>query len=124
MQGQSPFLINAALFFRKEEWGLSASLQYNIIGKRIVVLGEAQQDPAQYIPDTYEMPRHTLDFSIRKRIGKYVEISLGVKDMLGQKVVFKQFPVIQQDGKTVTRQQNTRSFAAGQVVSAGVTVKW
>jgi hypothetical protein len=124
MQGQSPFLVNAALFFRKEAWGLNASLQYNIIGKRIVVLGEAHQDPTQYIPDTYEMPRHTLDFSIRKRVGKHTEISLGVKDMLGQKVVFKQFPVTRQDGKTVTREQITRCFTAGQVVSAALAVKW
>ncbi|MDR1878831.1 MAG: TonB-dependent receptor [Bacteroidales bacterium] len=123
MQGQSPFLVNAALFFQKEEWGLNACLQYNITGKRIVVLGESNQDPAQYIPDTYEMPRNMLDFSISKTIGKHVELSLGMKDILNQKVVFKQFPTIQENGTTSKREQITRSFSPGQVISLGVSVR-
>ena len=37
------------------------------------------------------MPRNSLDLSFSKKIGKYVEVKGGVKDLLNSKVEYKQF---------------------------------
>ena len=36
MQGQSPYLVNAGLFYQTEKAGVMAGVLYNRIGKRIV----------------------------------------------------------------------------------------
>ncbi len=42
LQGQSPYIVNAGLYYTSsEKIGLSASLLYNIIGKRIVGVGKS-----------------------------------------------------------------------------------
>lgn len=126
MQGQSPYVINAGLYYSSERLGLNVTLLYNRIGKRIVGLGKSNSinpDPNTLIPDSYEMPRNMLDFSISKTIGEYVTVSLSVKDILSEDVVYKQFPTFQRDGITYKREQTTRSFNPGQSISLGVSVK-
>ena len=79
MQGQSPYVINAGLYYSSERLGLDVALLYNRIGKRIVGLGKSNSvnpDPNTLIPDSYEMPRNVLDFSVSKRIGRRVTLSL------------------------------------------------
>lgn len=69
MQGQSPYVINAGLYYSSERLGLDVALLYNRIGKRIVGLGKSNSvnpDPNTLIPDSYEMPRNVLDFSVSK----------------------------------------------------------
>ncbi|MDR2824164.1 MAG: outer membrane beta-barrel protein, partial [Prevotellaceae bacterium] len=67
MQGQSPYLINAGLFYKNERGQWNAGLLYNIIGRRIVGIGKADASAGGSInnelPDMYEMPRHALDFT-------------------------------------------------------------
>ncbi len=41
LQGQSPYMINAGLFYYNDNNGLMVTLLYNIIGKRIVAVGQA-----------------------------------------------------------------------------------
>ena len=81
MQGQSPYVINAGLYYSSERLGLDVALLYNRIGKRIVGLGKSNSvnpDPNTLIPDSYEMPRNVLDFSVSKRIGRRVTLSCSV----------------------------------------------
>lgn len=129
MQGQSPYLINTGLFYQNEKCRLSAGLLYNIIGKRIVGIG--QKDGSEEgsidndVPDLYEMPRNALDFTISKKFGKLVELSAAVKDILAQDFVFKQFPKFHdKNGELVTRNQTSRKFAAGQNVSVSVKLNF
>lgn len=124
MQGQSPYVGNVALFYQNDRIGLNINLQYNIVGKRIVVLGEANQDPSQYIPDTYEMPRNVVDLSFSQRIGKHWEIRGGIKDIFNEAVEFKQFPSFIKNGKKETREQTTRLFYPGQLFTLGVGFKF
>lgn len=91
MAGQSPYIFNAGIFYQDDEKRrLMVNVLYNIIGKRISIVGIPQQNSWENIPDIYEMPRHLLDMVISKKIGKYMELKFGVKNLLNQYVVFQQ----------------------------------
>ncbi len=121
MQGQSPFIINAGLFYQNDSIGLNAGLMYNVVGKRIAYIGNAVD------PHTWEMPRHLLDFTIIKKIGKCFVVKASVNDILNQPVVFKQtetfFRDVNNDGgsESVKRDQVIRSYRPGTIVTLGFT---
>ncbi len=129
MQGQSPFLVNAGVFYqdKKDVWMIG--LLYNIIGKRIVGIGRVDASEGSTInndiPDMYEMPRNVLDLTLRRKIGKRFEVSAAVKDILAQNVVFKQFPKFYDGtGKLQTREQTTKEFKPGQNISFSLKMKF
>jgi hypothetical protein len=74
--GQSPYTINASLNYTQEAIGLKLNLAYNIIGKRLIVVGNDLDF------SIYELPRHSLDGSFSKSIGKLVEVKGGVQNIL------------------------------------------
>ncbi len=93
MQGQSPYLINTGLFYQDSNNGWNIAALYNRIGKRIIGVGRSlgtAGDEAK-VPDSYEMPRNSIDLSLSKKIGEHVEIKAAIKDILAEKVSFKQF---------------------------------
>ena len=127
MQGQSPFLVNTGLFYQNNNQTLNIGLMYNIIGKRIVGIGkvDAGQDGSinNDIPDMYEMPRNAIDLSVNCKLGKYAELSAGIRDILAQKVVFKQFPKFYDDaGNIHEREQTTKEFMPGRNFSLSIKV--
>jgi outer membrane receptor protein involved in Fe transport len=127
MQGQSPYIVNAGLFYLAEKIGLQAGALYNIIGKRIVGIGRADgsQDHSisNTIPDTYEMPRHAIDLTISKKFGKAIELKAAVRDLLAQPVTFVQTPQYYDntDGALVKREQTTKKYMPGRTFSIGLT---
>ena len=127
LQGQSPYVVNAGVYYTSDGMlGLSASLLYNIIGKRIVGVGKTtsiEGDKNFDVPDSYEMPRNALDFSVSKKIGSWCELKFGVKDIINQSVTLKQFPTVTVDGAEQKREQTTRSYKNGRTFSLGVTIK-
>ncbi len=125
MQGQSPYLINTGLFYQRESNGISASLLYNRIGKRIETVGVPAQNPNDDIPDIYEMPRNSLDITFSKKLGKYVEIKAGAKDLLNSKTEYKQFLKLTEDsGEKREVEQLIRSYRPGVTLNIGVSVKF
>lgn len=83
MQGQSPYLINASLQYDLEKPGLSTTLLFNQIGRRILYVGN------QDVPAIWEAPRPLLDFQIAKKImKKRGEIKLNVADIINQRAYF------------------------------------
>jgi outer membrane receptor for ferrienterochelin and colicin len=125
MQGQSPYVVNAGLYYQSEKLGLSASLLYNRIGERIVGLGKLNSadsnDINSLIPNSYEMPRSLLDFSVAKTFGQRFEVRCSVKDILSENVVYKQFPRFRRDdGSEHQREQITRLYNPGQSFSIGL----
>jgi TonB-dependent receptor len=78
LQGQSPYLINAGLYYTAPKTGIQANILYNIIGERIYVIGDNVLSS-----NVFEMPRHVLDMNLSKAIGK-IEIKAGVQDILNQ----------------------------------------
>ncbi|MDR1602046.1 MAG: TonB-dependent receptor [Tannerella sp.] len=126
MQGQSPYTLNAGLYWQTEKHGINASLLYNRIGKRIVGLGKSNSvnpDINTLIPDSYEMPRNTLDFTVGKSIAKNLELRCSVRDILSEAIVYKQFPRFEKDGIIHHREQITKQYTPGQTVSVGVLLK-
>lgn len=125
MQGQSPYLVNLGIFYSHEGW--NASLQYNRIGKRLIGVGRslgATADQTVNIPDSYEMPRNSLDLSAARTFGRF-EVKLGLKDILGEKVIFKQFNEVSlQDGKSKEVEEVTRSYRPGRNFSLSVSYKF
>jgi outer membrane receptor protein involved in Fe transport len=125
MQGQSPYLVNTGLFYQRDR--LSAGLMYNIIGKRIVGIGRADNSHGgnidNDIPDMYEMPRHVVDFSFGYKFGERFELSAGIRNILAAPVVYKQFPKFIDDaGKTQQREQINRKFNPGSNFSVMIRV--
>ena len=125
MQGQSPYLINTGLFYQNDTKGLSASVLYNRIGKRVETVGVPAQNPDDDIPDIYEMPRNSLDLSFSKKLGNYVELKAGVKDLLNSKIEYKQFlELTDAAGAKREVEQLVRSYRPGVTVNVGVSVKF
>jgi outer membrane receptor for ferrienterochelin and colicin len=91
MAGQSPYIVNAGIFYNEQEKSrLMVNVLYNVIGKRIHIVGVPEQNAWEDIPDVYEMPRNLVDFVISKKIGKYAELKFSIKDLLNQSIVYKQ----------------------------------
>lgn len=128
LQGQSPYIVNAGLYYTSsEKIGLSASLLYNIIGKRIVGVGKSTSvdGNSDYdVPDAYEMPRNVLDLTINKTFGKIVSLKLGIKDILAQSVIMKQFPTTTINGVKQEREQITRKYTPGRSISLSLSLKF
>jgi hypothetical protein len=124
MQGQSPYIVNLGLFYQNDK--LNAGLMYNIIGRRIVGIGRSTSYPITIdndVPDMYEIERHVIDLSFGCKIGKHFEINAGVRDLLAQPLVFKQFPKFKDDsGNIQTREQITKKYKIGQNFSLSVKV--
>ncbi len=79
MQGQSPYLINATLQYDVEKAGLSTTLLFNQIGRRILYVGSSDYPPV------WEHPRALVDFQIAKKVLKRKgEVKLNVSDLLNQ----------------------------------------
>jgi outer membrane receptor protein involved in Fe transport len=77
MVGQAPYVVNAGVTWAPERYrGTSATLLYNVVGKRIVSAGELP------LPDVYELPRDMLDVSLRTGLMRGVSMKLDAKNLL------------------------------------------
>ena len=115
MQGQSPYIINTGLYYQNAKSGLSLSILYNRIGKRIVFIGDLEN------PHIWEMPRNSLDFTIIKQVGKYLQLKGGVRDILNNKTNWVQYFDFEKGGEAVERKLDYYSFRPGTVYSLGVS---
>jgi hypothetical protein len=83
MQGQSPYIINASILYDLEKYGLTSTLLFNQIGRRIAYVGNDQ------VPAIWEAPRPLLDFQLAKKIIKSKgELKLNVSDIFNTKARF------------------------------------
>lgn len=116
MQGQSPYLINTGIFYNKVERGWSAAVLYNRVGKRIIGVGNrygtGADGSSRNIPNSYEMPRNSLDLSVGKKLGKW-ELKASVRDVLAERCLFKQFEDVTVNGQQRTIEEVTRSYRPG-----------
>ncbi|MFN8241540.1 MAG: TonB-dependent receptor [Bacteroidales bacterium] len=134
LEGQSPYIVNAGLYYHNQEKGLMITLLYNVIGKRIAAVGRPSPNKWEDIPDIYEMPRNVIDLTFSKMIGEKIEIKGGIKDLLNQRVRFVQNVNALVDMsaysngtdsglKYFERDQITKSYLQGRYFSIGISVK-
>lgn len=113
MANQSPYLINAGVYYADPNTNWQWNVLYNVFGQRIFTVGNMTN------PTVYEMPRHVVDLNISKKLKNQLEIRLGIQDILNQPVRFAQdFNRDGKVGKDVTSQtagadQNIRKFKRG-----------
>jgi hypothetical protein len=124
MQGQSPYIINAGFFYDNTKIGLMANIMYNVIGERIVTVGDPQR------PHVIEKPRNLLDFTAAKKIGKRWEIRLGIEDILNQPIKYVQKIKVnitnENEGPVIETKEEEKiysSFKPGTKISLGISLK-
>lgn len=127
MQGQSPYLVNTGLFYSEPSSGWNAALMYNIIGRRIIGVGNrygtASDGTARNIPNSYEMPRHSLDIAAGKKIGRW-QVKISARDILAQRYLFKQLETVTVDGADKTVEEVTRSYRPGRNLSISLSYEF
>ncbi|WP_436415538.1 carboxypeptidase-like regulatory domain-containing protein [Petrimonas sp.] len=129
MQGQSDYIVNTGLFYQNQNTGISSSLLYNRIGRRISEVGRKDHSGGgvgqenDYF-DTYEMPRNVIDFTFGKEFGSNWELKLSMRDVLAEKIRFMQFPENTIDGSLNKREQTVREYKPGRNIIIGVTYKF
>jgi hypothetical protein len=83
MQGQSPYLLNAGVQYDLEKHGLTTTLLFNQIGRRIAFVGGSDQPPI------WENPRPLLDFQVAKKVLKNKgEVKLNFADIFNKEAIF------------------------------------
>ncbi len=129
MQGQSPYLINTGIFYKNDPLKLDVAVLYNRIGKRIIGVGRSEgstgNDDNARVPHSYEMPRNTIDLSLAKKFGKHLELKLNIRDLLAEKIYYKQFAdVTYEDGSKKTVEEITRCYKPGQNIGLQAVYKF
>ncbi|WP_345079770.1 TonB-dependent receptor [Nemorincola caseinilytica] len=85
MQGQSPYVINSGLQYDGERSGTSITLLFNMIGRRIFLVGNQEN------PNIWEAPRPLFDMQISQKLLKdKAGVKLSVTDLLNKKANFYQ----------------------------------
>ena len=117
LQGQSPYLINTGLYYNNVNTGWQVNLLYNVVGKRIFLVGDKEVQPT-----VYELPRNVIDFNIIKALGPHLEFKAGIPDILNQK-----FRLVQDsnlDGKITSIDNSYQSFRRGSYSTVGISYKF
>lgn len=106
MWGQSPYTVNASIFYTNVETGTTINAGYNIAGARIIKVG---QRGAYSFSDVhvYEMPRNVIDLSATQTVFTNMELKFAVKDLLNQPLYW------QQGGVNIQSNIRGRSFNFG-----------
>lgn len=118
MMGQSPWIVNAGLFYHNDSSGLQVNVMYNVIGPRVVIVG------VPGIPEVWEMPRHQVDLSVTQTLGKNknIDVRLNITDILNQEFVLLQDAnddgVLNKDND-----QRMQSYKRGAYFTLGFTVR-
>lgn len=82
--GQSPYLVNVGLNYNNRDAGLTATVLFNRIGRRVWLVGRGI-----YL-NTFEAPRSVIDCQVTKNVGKFLELKFTVGDILNQTAYFYQ----------------------------------
>jgi len=116
LQGQSPYLFNAGLFYTDDAKAFSTSVAYNVFGQRIYSVGDVN------FPSIYELPRHSLDMQIAKRFGR-VETKLNLQNLLDAAFRFYQDTDFDNKINVDGRDEPILQYKIGQQFSLGISYK-
>lgn len=82
MQGQSPWLVNVAIYYNEPKLRTTVSVLYNKIGRRLDAAGQKAW------LDVYEEPRNVLDLALHQEMWYGAKLKFAVKDAFADDVVF------------------------------------
>lgn len=109
LQGQSPYIINMALYYDNPESGFSANFIYNVFGARIFSVGDV------LFPTIFELPRNSMDLTLTKRVNSQVSIKMGIQDILN--APFRFFQDSDRDLRASDDDDPIFTFRRGQLVT-------
>lgn len=115
MMGQSPYMINAGIYYDDDKEHNYISIMYNVFGPRVFAVGNAQY------PTQYEMPRHVIDLNIAKRIQDRYEIRMSIQDLLNAPFYIKQDN--NNNGKIEDSDSMVMTYRRGTWVTAALTYR-
>ncbi|HUW04620.1 MAG TPA: TonB-dependent receptor [Williamwhitmania sp.] len=126
MQGQSPYLINAGLFYQNNKNTLNCGILYNVIGERIVGVGRVlANNPNISVPDIYELPRNLVDVTFNIKLTHFMSLSGAVKNILNDDVVLQQTAKFtDSNGASQVRNQIKQKYNPGRNYSLSLSFKF
>lgn len=83
LQGQSPYVINAGIFFREPYFRTTLNILYNKFGRRLETVGFLTSD-------IYEEPRDIIDMTLTQPLFDSFEIKFTIKNLGNRKKVLSQ----------------------------------
>lgn len=108
-QGQSPYILNLILAYQNVDLGHESSLHFNVSGRKLYNISLFAT------PDVYEEAVPMLNFKTTQNIGKYWQISFGVRNIFNSEIsktqLFRGEKVI------------AESFYIGRTFNLGVTFR-
>nr|HPI45507.1 hypothetical protein [Tenuifilaceae bacterium] len=110
------------IFYSNEKRRLNFSVQYNVIGDRLITIGKTNQNANQNIPHIMEKQKHLVDLTVSKEFYNSIEFKFGIRNLLNQKTV-TYFPYLNSSGDASMYMDNKRS-SDGISFSFGVTAKF
>ncbi|MBK8226133.1 MAG: carboxypeptidase-like regulatory domain-containing protein [Flavobacteriales bacterium] len=116
LMGQSPYIVNAGLYYQDRERRIQGSILYNVIGPRLFAVG------TYGTPDIYEMPRNVIDLAVTKGLGKRFELKLAAQDILNQRVLLLQDS--NDDGRIGQQDEQIMSFRRGASFTVGIGARF
>ncbi len=116
MMGQSPWVLNAGLYYEDVAHKLRFNALFNVCGPRLFAVGSIG------VPDVYEMPRNVLDIALSKGFGNRFEVKVGVQDLLNQRMRLLQDG--NSDGRLDDTDEEVMSFRRGAYLSAGLSCRF
>jgi len=84
LQGQSPYMVNAAIYYIDPISNFQTSLAYNVQGPRIFVAGNTN------FPSIYELERHVVDLTVSKTFKDRTTLKFGIQDLFNYQFRFYQ----------------------------------
>jgi hypothetical protein len=94
MVGQAPYVVNAGTTWSTLSNRASATVVYNVVGKRITAAGSTP------LPDTYERPRSSLDVSLQTAIVAGFSMRIDGKNLLDSPIEMRQGAVVRERYRT------------------------
>ena len=111
MHGQSPYIVNLDLGYQSFRTGTTASLFYNVSGRRLTFNARGAT------PDVYENPRHQLDFQFSQKLFFGSKLKFGVKNILDAEVKM----VHDKLGLANEEEKVYRQYKTGRIYSIGMS---
>lgn len=116
LQGQSPYIVNAGLYYQDEESGFSANVAYNVFGPRIYSVGDVN------FPTWWELPRQSLDVQVSKKwMANQFETRLNVQNLLN--AAYRIYQDNNLDNKIEDMEAPIRRYEVGTLFTVGLSYK-
>ncbi|MBS1518176.1 MAG: outer membrane beta-barrel protein [Bacteroidetes bacterium] len=115
LQGQSPYTINAGLFYDNLQLGMSANLLFNRFGDKISEVGRSG------FSNVVEKGRNQMDLSISKSFLNNFEAKFSIKDIFSQDEIFTQKYIINGNQEV---EKEVRRYSSGSNFSLTLSYKY